>query len=140
MKRSNTLLLRGVSKAQLSLELLLITALALAMLSISLLSLSSLVQNADKKIAQTDAQNALSKISFAADDVCLMGEGNVRLVETSLEKFRLKYEEGNLSLFYKNSLASKSTHCEIEVNEEEIFVKTAQVSYENGIVKINAPA
>ncbi|VVB59019.1 Uncharacterised protein [Candidatus Anstonella stagnisolia] len=127
-------------KAQLSLELLLITALALAMLSISLLSLSSLVQNADKKIAQTSAQTALSKLSFAADDVCLMGEGNVRIVETALDKFRLKYEEGNLSLFYKNSIASKGTHCEIEVNEGEIFEKTARVSYENAKAKIGEPA
>lgn len=121
-------------------ELLLITALALAMLSISLASLSSLVQNADKKISQTGAQNALSKISFAADDVCLMGEGNVRLVETPLEKFRLKYEEGNLSLYYKNSHASKSVRCKIEVDEEEIFEKSARISYEAGNAKISKPS
>lgn len=134
--RSNSFLPCGFSKGQLSLELLLITALALAMLSISLLSLSSLVQNADKKIAQTEAQNAISKISFAADDVCLMGEGNVRLVQTSLEKFRLRYEEGNLSLFYKNSFASKSTRCEIEVDEREIFEKDAKVFYNEGKISI----
>lgn len=127
-------------KAQLSLELLLITALALAMLSVSLLSLSSLVQNADKKITQSDAQNALSRLAFAADDVCIMGEGNVRLVQTSLEKFRLKYEEGNLSLFYKNSLVSKRTRCEIEVAEGEIFEKNAKVSYEEGRASIGKPA
>lgn len=122
-------------RGQLSLEALLLTAIGICLLAISLASLSSLSGRAASSFSQSEAQSALSKISFYSDDVCIMGEGNVRIVDTELALYRLTYESKNLSLTYKNSRASKKAKCEIIVPSEPI-AKTARISYENGKVKI----
>ena len=124
-------------KGQLSIEVLIIAALSLALLSVSIASLSMLVQGAAQKFEQRDAHSSLEKISLAAESVCLMGEGNRRLVEIPIENFTLAYENNSLFLYYKNAHASAKAPCEIALGEAEageaaFFEKTLYVFYANG--------
>lgn len=124
-------------RGQLSLESLLIAALSIALLSISITSLSSLVQSAGEKFQQRDAEVALSRLVFSSDDACLMGEGNSRLVDAQLAYFKLQYENGNLSLYYKNSRASQKARCKISVDQNFIFQKYAQIHNDGGTILIS---
>ncbi|MDO8339029.1 MAG: class III signal peptide-containing protein [Candidatus Burarchaeum sp.] len=72
------------SRAQVSLEFLIILAAFLAFLAVWIPVLGKINDGAQQGIATGYAKESAARLAAALDDVCMLGEGNVRLVEMRL--------------------------------------------------------
>ncbi|VVC04591.1 Uncharacterised protein [Candidatus Burarchaeum australiense] len=74
----------GCARAQVSLEFLVLVAAFLAFLAAWMPVISRINADAGKGIAEMQARETASGLAAALDDVCMLGEGNVRMVDVKL--------------------------------------------------------
>jgi len=73
-----------MGRAQVSLELLVLVAAFLAFLAAWLPVLGGIKEGAERGIAVSLARDSAARLAGALDDVCMLGEGNARVVEVRL--------------------------------------------------------
>jgi len=75
-----------MSRAQVSLEFLIILAAFLAFLAVWIPVLGKINSGEEQGIAVGYARESAVRLAGALDDVCMLGEGNVRIVEMRLAR------------------------------------------------------
>jgi hypothetical protein len=121
-----------LKKAQVTLELLLVFLIGLSVLFISMSAITRL-QGAqgiifEKKILQDEA----NEISRYADEICILGEGNSRMVPLAKNVFTIVEGSGGYDIILqssKNSAYAK-TICKISIKPDSKFSTFAYLWHE----------
>lgn len=100
-------------KGQVSLELLLLLSVMVCVLYISLSLLSRTYSLGTSAISSASAESLSREIATVANEICAMGEGNSRIINTNSE-FSLSYGEGKLALTSGEKEFSQSVRCPID--------------------------
>jgi len=102
-------------KAQVSLEFLVLAAAFLAFLAAWLPVIAKVKGSAESGAEAAYLQEAAARIAGALDSVCLMGEGNVRVVEIRLARdAKLELTGRKLFLVAGGNAVEKDLRCEAE--------------------------
>ncbi len=127
---------KNSKKGQLSLEFLIVFTIFLALLVVSLSAIAKIKQVQDREIEKKFAELAASDIANTIDEVCILGEGNSRVVGTNLNEFELfSTEEKEIQIEYQGSSISRDTMCDFEI-EKSVFHGQVAVSNSNGKISI----
>lgn len=79
-----------------------------------------------KKILQDEA----NEIVWYADEICILGGGNSRVVPLAKNVFEIEGDEGGMNLRGKNNIVGKETLCKISVEPDEEFFDYAYLWHE----------
>ncbi len=109
-------------KGQVSLEMLLLLSVMVGVLYLSLSLLSRTYSLGSASIGNAASESLLRGIATAANEVCAMGEGNSRIVESSTI-FSLSYADGSLSLSNGKWQFSRKVDCLIVAPQDSISGK-----------------
>ncbi len=119
-------------RGQISLEYLLISAIALAMLSISAAALLEIKDYSEKNTEQFRFRSSANALANAIDEVCALGNGNSRVL-TLHSGISVDWEEGVVTLSGQTSMARR---CACEVVPEDSLQGIVIVRNSQGVVKI----
>lgn len=119
-------------KGQLSLELLIIVSIFLVLIGLSLSFLLGLKDMALNKITDYNAKLTLRDIVNSIDNVCVMGAGNSRVVNPTLNEFELTKDGELLSLTSNNQSVTSVVSCNFNLIKTEFNDSTITVYYDNG--------
>ena len=104
------------TRGQVTLEWLMLGLVALALLAIAAMALSRAQEAQTTLSEQRVLQLQVEELGYYADQICVLGEGNARMVTLSSQSFELRYENGGLNMSMGKHSASRSTICPIEAD------------------------
>ncbi len=105
-----------VRRGQMSLEFLLLLLIFLALLSISLFSLAKVQAFVSDEMQKDSMGRMLAKIAYSSEEICILGEGNVRVIkERNLKNFQLWKEGGYLKISSGGFELEEKMPCGFEV-------------------------
>lgn len=115
-------------------ELLIVVSIFLILIGVSLTSLMNLKDLSDEKMGDYNAELTLTDIVNAVEAVCVMGEGNSRVIEPMIHGFVLDDSSPDILLLkYGGRVYSKNVSCTCSVDptfddsEVVIFYKSGGV-------------
>jgi len=133
-------------KGQLSLEALLLLALSLSLLGIAVFTVNNLQQKQIRTMQQATVKTSLGDIASAADEICVLGQGNSRALPISQYPFRLSAQGKTLSASLGNWSSTRTLICTPDADGLEFygtaylwFEETAGGSVPKIRVSINPP-
>ncbi len=126
------------SRAQLSLELLMVFLIFLSLLAISYAAASKAGDVAQRKIAQELSQSSFNGFASALDSACSLGNGNVRIVKIRGEKAAISRASDGASFAFTagNFTQSANSSCEISILNDEKSDEFA-IENKNGKIEIS---
>lgn len=122
-------------KGQVSLEFLILFGLFLSMLAIAFGAITRIEKMGNEEISARSAELLADDLSNAVDNVCVLGDGNGRTVQTTL-KFSVVPEEKGFFLKVGSNEIRRSALCEIIV-EGDSFSGNVSVENKDGKVHIS---
>jgi hypothetical protein len=118
----------GLMRAQISIETLLLLAVGLVALSIIFGAGQRVYELQQRQYDGFGAKSAAVKIANAIDDVCIFGQGNVRIVDAGIVGFSITGSGKGITVQYNGMSASEETRCVAEI-EAGAFGKKVRVEY-----------
>ncbi|MFH1306259.1 MAG: hypothetical protein ABIH83_01200 [Candidatus Micrarchaeota archaeon] len=125
-------------KGQLTLEMLVVGALALALLLIAASAVSKIQYAEAMMFERKILQEELHYMAEYADEICILGAGNARTVPLSNTPLNIDASENKKMLIVKLGEwhAVEETACEIKIIENVPFQNTAYLWYEENEDKV----
>jgi len=116
-------------RGQLSFENLALSLVAIVLIMISITALVSIKENAGATFGMVTFKASAARIEAAANEVCILGNGNSRIIFLE-SPLALKGVEGGAIALYKNYSTPLGTRCQI-VDSELLEGKT-EIKNEKG--------
>ena len=104
-------------KGQISLEFLIVLAIFLAMLAVSITALVNVKDVGEAQMEEQRARMAAQEIANTINNICILGNGNSRSIETGLNNFTLEYLDTALRLTYEDISAAEEVLCPFDDGE-----------------------
>jgi len=98
-------------KGQISLEFLIVLAIFLAMLVVSITALMYVKDVGEAQMEEQRARLAAQEIANTINNICVLGNGNSRSIETGLGGFTLEHSGEALRLKYKEISVAEEVLC-----------------------------
>ncbi len=121
------------SRGQISLEYLILSVVALSLLMLSVFALTRINDYSFSSANALRFKSSADSLSSAISEVCALGDGNVRSVETSVP-LSVHYSEGGIMFRTTDHSISRQALC--EVNDAELEAGLISVENSRGMVSI----
>ena len=116
-------------KAQLSLEFLIVFAVFLAVLLLAITAISKISYAEERAKEKAFGELALSDLSSAANNACILGDGNVRVVKMPDNEISFSFSGNEISASCGNWTGTWGVKC--EVSGEPVRTAGGNVTIEN---------
>lgn len=127
--------MKGQARGQASLEFLILFAVFLSILIIAIGAITRIEKIGKDEMEKRSAELLSNDISNAINNACIMGDGNMRMIESQME-FSLSSEGSSILLRAGNAEIRKSTMCEVVVDGNQ-FSGTVEIENRDGKVYIS---
>ncbi|MFA5108053.1 MAG: hypothetical protein WC492_00800 [Candidatus Micrarchaeia archaeon] len=124
-------------KGQLTLETLLVCAVALSLLIIAASAVNEMQNSQEGILQKKSLKDGVDMIADYADEICILGEGNSRTVEIAYTKFGISTDNRKIIATDGRWNYSRDVLCNPKVIANSKFEKIAYLWYEDGDVKIS---
>ncbi|RLG20090.1 hypothetical protein DRN67_00880 [Candidatus Micrarchaeota archaeon] len=127
-----------MKRAQVSLEFLILLIAFLAFLAAWLPLLAEIKEGAERRVALNRAREAGARLAGALDDVCILGEGNVRELELNfVDEVKVEVKGRRVFVIGKNYAVSIERLCSgSEFSMEFEGQARLRISAEDGGIKV----
>ena len=104
-------------RGQLSLEFLIVFAVFLAVLLLAVTAISKISYEEERTMERAFGKLALSDISSAANNACVLGDGNVRIVKMPDNVISFSFSGNEISAACGNWTGTWGVKCEVSGND-----------------------